>query len=740
MSILSRLLPKKDFDDYLLTLSVEDHLIRAVISHITEDKIHVVGSGDSPYDPGEDESETVDIAISSAEKNLPENILVTKVIFVLPYEFIDGAKIRPEYLTRLKKITKDLQLKPQGFIDYTESIAYFLEKADGSPPTAILVAVNKKTLTFTLIRVGKIYQRISLNRSQSISTDLESILPKFESEIMPSSLILYDATEDLEKLKEELLKFSWSKHPEFLHTPKVRILTKTDVVTALVEASSSGLRKNLEIDFPHTPDEAVKEEKIEDSPEIDIPPEEKKGEAPVSKHESKPEEEVESFGFIKGEDIARMKEEHENIKVPSASSLPLMIEEEVKQDFVREEKVSEKPKKKIAVPKINLPDLSFINKIHFPSIIPVIAVLIFAALSLWFIFSFPKASINLIVLPKISANTITLNFTSDPKNITDTSSILLAREVSLEGSGEKTAPTSGKANVGDKATGTVVIYNKSLSGKTLPKETILKNGVLLFSLDDDTRIASASDTGEGLAYGKTTAKVTSVGIGTESNLTAGSIFSFKDFPESSYTAKNEQAFTGGTSREVASVSKEDAANLENILSLEVTSKIKQDLSQSLQQGEKLIDSSLRITTTSKKVSPEVGTQAKDLDMKLTVKISALAFNEKDLINLSKANLTSVPAGFTQDLSRLSIKINNIKEDKKGAFKADATITSFYIPEIDKVKIVKDLTGKSYQESSDYLKSVNSVIGVKIIPENQLPIFKNKLPFIKNNISINVVLY
>lgn len=751
MSILSRLLPKKELDEYFLILSVEDNLIRAIISHLIKDKVVVIGSGESEYISGTDETEAADIAISTAEKNLPENILVEKVIFVLPTEYVDDVKIKPEYLSLLKKITKDLQLKPQGFIEYTESIAYFLEKEDGSPPTTILVAVNKKNLSFTLIRVGKIHQSFYVPRTESVVDDLEKILPKFESEILPSSLILYDEFEDLGKLREEFLKFSWNKHPEFLHTPKIKILTKNELITAFVEAASSGIRKDLKIDFITT---AL--DKEDNNHEVDRPlpvdssrPEitaqasnqplpEEPAESPITDTTNNQNEvtEEEPFGFIKGKDILNLKKEHANIKIPAVSK-PLMIDEEVS-EADSEEKIAKK-REPFKLPVIRLPNFSGWKNIHIPFFVPAILVLISTAFGFWFILSYPKVEIDLRVLPKISSNVISINFTLDAlSNNTPGNNNLVAREISLEATGEKTAVTTGKTSVGDRTKGTVVVYNKTLTSKTLPKGTLLKNGNLNFTLDEDIQIASSSDTGEGLAYGKTNSKITAQNIGTESNLTSGSIFTFKDFPESSFTAKNEQNLTGGTSREVASVSKEDVSQLENSLISELTSKIKQDLIKSLKTGEKLIDSSINISTVSKKLSHEVGSESKELSINLTLKITALVFNEIDLKEISQENIASVPLGYVIDPNRTGIKIVNIKKDGKGMLTADANITSYYLPEIDKNTLVKNLSGKSYLEASEYLKNLNLIAGVKFIPLAQIPFLKNKLPFIAKNISINVI--
>ncbi len=737
MSIFSKFFPKKEKSEYFLTLAVEERKIRAAITLIHGNQLTLVGTGESDYSQGKNESEAADIAISCAEKNVPENYLVEKVVFALPYTYLTDDKVKPEYLERLKKITKDLVLEPQGFVEYADAITYFLQKEEGSPPTSLVLNLAKDTLTLTLVRVGKIQHNFLIQRTSSIISDIEAIIPDLKADILPSRIIIYDEGENLEEVRENLLRLPWNKHPEFLHTPKIEILSSNDIMTALIEAAGTSFMKThdvvlLQADFgppvltiPHEEETEQQSSNIQEISSVED-----------KKTLTNPDAEIteeETFGFTKDSDIEENKSLHQNITLPKTPS-PLMVDE-----TVEEEIKEDKPKKRI-LRGVKFPNFfSFLGKINFNSfLLPVILLLIILGLSGWFIFTFPKTDVSIVIYPQTTSKNMDISIITTKDLLQNRKNFITAEEVSAIVNGEKNTTTTGKTKIGEKAKGTIIVYNKTLNSKTLPKGAIIQNGSLTFSLDDNTNIASASDTGEGLAYGKSTAKVTSNNIGPESNLSQGSNFTFKDFPENSLSAKNETAFTGGTSREVTSISKEDRDNLEEVLTGELMAKTKQELSQKIKNGAVLIDQSLTKEITSKKFSGDVGSEAKEVSITLSLEVTGLSYNLVDLISLSKENPVSIPAGFSVDESRTGARITNITKDKNNEIQATAVIYSSFVPTLDLVKIKNNIAGKDYQKAADYLKSVDNISGVKIVQINKFPLLSNRLPFNGENITLNVV--
>ena len=49
MSLLNNLLPKKEKEEYFLTLGVEEHKISAAVALIKENRVTIIGTGESEF-------------------------------------------------------------------------------------------------------------------------------------------------------------------------------------------------------------------------------------------------------------------------------------------------------------------------------------------------------------------------------------------------------------------------------------------------------------------------------------------------------------------------------------------------------------------------------------------------------------------------------------------------------------------------------------------------------------------
>lgn len=714
MSLLNKILPQKENKEYFLTVAVEENRIIATVSLISGKDVTIIGTGESVFEETNEETEAADIAISAAEKKIGEDILVQKVIFGLPVSLLDEDKIKPQHLTRLKKITKTLSLVPCGFIEYPQALSYYLETKEESPPTLLLLSIGTKQITFSHIRVGKIEKNVVVPKTSSVTSDFEKALLSFSSsEILPSRIILYDESggAKLNEVSGELLKFPWHKHSTFLHTPKVETLESEALTYALVEAAARSLAHDLALgDENETKPEPEKKEEVE----------------------------AETFGFVKDKDIA---EETTEVKTEKEQETYTESKEpeklKAKNILITEEQIEKQPVESVLtkLPKFNfdLPKLSF-KKLPILGVgIIIILLLILLFTIFWY---YPKATVALIVYPASNTSQINVLFTTNSSN-TGKNTILVT-SASEEVSGDKTAAATGKTQIGEKAKGTVTLYNKTLASKTFPKGTVLSGDNLNFTLNDDVTIASSSDTGEGLTFGKTTANITAVNIGPEGNLAAGTNFAFKDFAQSSYYGKNNDKLTGGTSRDITSVSKEDQDKLLSALTEELVQRAKQIMKQKLGSGEQFLDVSLDNTVTSKKFSPNAGEEARELSLSLSLKISGLIYKETDLTSLASAGSTSVPSGFSIASDKTRIQITEAKTDKNGDVVGKATITYFFFPNIEMEKIKNEIAGKDFKQIDKYLSTIQNIGGVEIIADTKLPFIADKLPARRENINITLV--
>jgi len=712
MSLLSGILPKKEQKDYFLILGVETHHIRAIVGKTDGEKVEVVGWGESDFSQGQDETEAADIAISMAEKEVPQGFLVEKVIFALPTQYVEEDRVKPEYLTRLKKITKTLNLAPHGFVEYQAAIAYYLESDEGSALSAILLSVDAHQLIFTLLRLGKIQRSFTMTRTESLSDDLVHAISDFKVDILPSRIILYDEGANLETIKEEMLKFPWHKQSAFLHTPKIEILIQDTIIKSLVAAASSSLIEASSSLSQHTRQQFdTKHEQPHHIPQV---PQQTEN---LKKHEP-------SFGFVHDKTAVSKEamQEHANIEIPpkTAFSTPL-------------------PQKQTLINRI----IDTLKNIRFPDLPPLptgkplilisaifFAIIVIGAITLTKGYS--SAKVHVLVLPQKVTSQIDVTFA---KSGTKANSVQV-EAVTTDATGDGTAQTTGKTQVGEKARGEVVVYNKTTSSKTLPKSSILVANNLQFTLDDTIQIASASDTGEGLTFGKLAARVSAAVIGPGGNLPSNTTLTFKDFSDSQVTAKATQGFSGGTARDVGSVSREDQNKLEDSLRTQLTTKLKQELTSKLAPGQKLLAPSMETKVASRKFSAEIGSESKTLSLSMTVTAQALVYRQDDLTKLSSGTIP-VPSGFEATPARTSVTVESINEEKDGSFSGTTLVASYFIPKLDVSLIKGEIAGKSYEESVSYMQTLPHVAGVRITQIKKVPFQGNHLPKKVENIDVVV---
>lgn len=712
MSILAQLLNKKDSKEYFIALGIEENFVRAAVVELDRGKATILGTGKSEFKEDEKETDAADMAITQAEKTVAAEVTVEKVIFALPQIYLDGDNVKPEYLIRLKTIAQELNLKPVGFIDYSSAIAFYLGEEEGTAPTVLLLDLTKKHLILTLIRVGKIIGQAITERTDDIKNDFGLCLPQFTDEMLPSRIILFDGPGLKEELKDELLKFPWHKHSIFLHTPKIEIMNNERLLKAFVEASSTSfLPKSYDINMETVEATKNEEEKVAED-----------------NKETKPKRqeiiETENFGFVTSpihEDstakAGRIKEKPQTEKKRNLKNIILSLAGKLK-GF------------KFTLPKLALPGGGIL--------LPAFVLLILAAgFGIYYLFNnYPKAEVMLITYPMPQENTAEILFTKEGNEGTGENQIAV-KAVNAEASGKKEAKTTGTALIGDRAKGEVTVYNKTTSSRTLPKGSILSSGSIKFTLDGEVKLASASDTGEGITFGKTSVKITAQNIGTEGNLKPNSTFQFAEFADSTFNAKNTQALTGGTSREIPSVSKEDRDKLTTVLINELATQAKKEVTGQIALGERILDEPISKEITAKKFSADIGEEAHDVTLEMTIKIEALTYQEKDLLALGRNNITAPLGDYQLDKNQIGIRVGKTKTDKNGNITAEVTLTSYFLPQFDLTKIREDLKGKTYLEAQDYLNTYENIGGVKIYAVNKFPFFDKRLPQRRENINLIV---
>lgn len=638
----------------------------------------------------------VDSSLSVAIQNLTEDVEPSKTVFGLPPFWVENGQIKPDYQEQIKRVCQELSLKPVGFVALTEAIAYYLKSQEGGFLSAIIVAVFEEDLSVSLFVDGKVKGESQVARSVSLVEDLVEGISRFSfDQPLPPRIILYDGREgELEDLRQILTTADWDQYPslKFLHPPKIEIIRPEEKILATSLAGGVELEGAKEVELLSEGEEEEREsgvERIEPTTEGD-------NFKTVD----------ENLGFVVGEDIKKVSEEvigstfDEGKEVvaltspiPARSETPqtqksflFPLFDKVKRIFLRREK-----EKNI---KFSSP-FGFDKKPLIIGLFSFIVFLVAGFLVWWFA---PSAQVTIYVSPQKIEEEAYLRL---DKNLTSpdlSSKTLPAKEVRKEVSGEKTISVTGSKVVGDKAKGKVQIYRTG-DEITLPKGTKLQSSSgLIFVLDEDTDIASGSAS----TPSKTEASVTAFDIGSEYNLGPGESFSVGNYAISTIEAKNEEAFSGGSSREISAVSSKDYEKVLDDLKKELKEKLLADIDSSIGSNEIAVKESLKEEIKDQTYNHKVGDEADSLKLNLTLSASILVINKDDFYQIAKEVLKDkIPSGYSLRQDQLKVSFSLGEENNQAAsFKAN--FVANLLPKVNQDEIAKTIAGRDVEIAKNYL--------------------------------------
>jgi hypothetical protein len=730
-------------------------------------------------------AEAVDLLVGQLEEKTGVTD-VTKTILGLPYGYLSPqGEIRKDVQASIKEFMKALELKPVGFVPAHQAIIFKIHKDEGVPPSVILMGVSDKNISLSLYKIGVLAGIREIDKTDSIAQSIEQGLKSFtDLEVLPARILLFGSNEGLlEEIQSELLRHSWTSKVNFLHFPKIGILSGTAIIDAVSTAGASELGHTVmsdtsadkigdateatvqaegNPDISETPEEEEpeSEEETDDIPAQAKEPDEPEQEKPVIKEDKITEDALEAQKTI-SEDFAVDSEDHAdaNVVMVDAESLGFkkdvdILEEEYQSDGTMEQTSEENDED-------GLPDA---GKNKFPGLIPsvdvskimqhikrfflpqsdrkfkpfiLVAVIAVILIGLGMYYLLPHASVTILEIPKTLEASEDIIIDPSATSVDGQKKIIPGRTREKSVSGDKTVAVTGKKSIGDPAKGTVTVYNKSPdSSLSVKKGTIMSTGTLQFILDSDLDIASAAASIDSVTYAKQNVNVTAVAIGTQSNIPSGNQFTLKNIPSDTAVARNDSAFTGGSSSEVPVVTRADYDAFIKDMTVELTEKAKADFSSTITGGETIIDGTLKTSVTEKVFGQEIDQEVSQLQGKVTLSVSGVAYSDNDV----KALLTTIvsnllPAGYALNDSNTNISVTGIQIRKDGKITAKASMSSIGLPVLDTKQIQKVLSGKQVNKAEEYLRSIPGIFGMEY--KLRFSPTKNTLPINFNNISVTV---
>lgn len=348
--------------------------------------------------------------------------------------------------------------------------------------------------------------------------------------------------------------------------------------------------------------------------------------------------------------------------------------------------------------------------------------------------SYPVAKI--IITPKTEA--VAVDFETTLKDQAQESG-LSGQYIEVQKEKEQEFEATGKKDVGEKATGTVILKNSyATTAYAVPAGTKLTGGGKSFLTNSAVSVPGFT-AAPVLTPGTTSVSVTAEAPGEEYNL-APTSFTVAGAPTSAFgtiTASSSAAFSGGLKKQVTVVSGQDIENAKKTMTDDLVAQAKTEINN--QKGDKqLIENSVQTEVTSFTTSSEKNAEATKFTAKIKTTSWTLVYAQSDYEKFVKGKLTE-KAGATKELLEEGFEsTNTIVSQDKGTKQINIKITSngFAATKIDKEKIKKELVGKNKQEIDSYFSQNTEILETKteLSPSFFASLFKKAR---KIEITINV---
>lgn len=661
------------------------------------------------------------------------------IFFVYSY-FIDqeAQDIKEPYKDVIKRISKELELKPMGYIECHEAVKDMLEKKESSPLNAVLVELDHNHLSYYVYKGGKMIHTDQTPRTDNVADDLSELFAKNKEHfLLPSKVILYGSS-SLEKEAAEIKDNSWEKDL-FIQAPRVSIVKNEDVLGGLSHTFMTQINKELngeledEAENQMVVDKDVVAETAETTeaddeavqvPEATVPAQKAK---PAAKNEDDGiPDEAESIGFVIGADVA------DDPEATGGMSSASHISMDGEAASSRMGSLSEKMPK-LKMPQFTMPNISLGDGVGSKVAIGAALMLVLIGAGGLVEFNFHKAQVE-VTLP---SNKISDTFSLQAALTATGEGEFNIEQKTISKEQKKSIATSGQREVGEKAKGTVILNNFDDKSISYSAGTKITADSLVFTLDSDVTIASASSSVSTIQAQTKEVGVTAEKIGTEYNIDKDKKFSVSGASSRNFAvAKN--SFSGGTKKQLNTIAKKDLDLLEKEVLDAEQSSLLDEVKAKLGKTESLIPDLTEVKIADKNFSGEVGQEAKEVSLTANVAIEYYVFDDSNLKKEVADRLKKdIPSGFEIDKGKLAYNIDNTDKND-GEVDMNVMGEATVVKTVDKKKLLESITGKNIVETRQILKEKFGAEDVQVKSNSTPLIFLNSiLPWSSKNIDVRL---
>lgn len=672
-------------------------LVRAALWEVAEGQLSVLTIS-APHAWGSEE-EVIDATDRALQELGKESEQVNQTLFALEPTWVSQQGILVDKKQLFQKLTKELALEAVGFVVIPEAIVQDVIYRKGTAFQCFVVEILRERVSMTLLKKGKLGQQEMIGRSANVVDDIKEGFARYQDTPLPSVILLYSAnlsSIELEEVRQRLLGVGLMEQFSFLQQPSIELIGGDQIIDTIVQTGGRAVAEAKELLVAGQVPTPVASTPMSGWAEVPVPvdlPPLDSDVLPVNP------------GTLTAEPVpaVAVAGSRQSTRVASPAS--------VQPDPFDEEHIRHVDSTLL---------FGRLHLLHHPVLFSVIGVVLgVAALALIFIFSSGRMmSAQVLAELKTSQLNKQLSLRLDPGALTSDpkAGVLKAETITQTASGEKSAVTTGKKLIGEKAKGKVTIFNRTSSTKSFPAGTVLAAGGKKFLLDQSVTVASAS-TGRNFETnpGTLEAAVTAAAIGSDSNIARDTELIIDAFAKDTYVARSNGAFAGGTSREIEAVSKKDQDELLAALRKELTDQAVEQLKTKVGEGKYVIPTN-KTRVTSSKFSAEVGKETSSFTLNLTVEAEALSYSQSELQALAGQVLEpEVPQGY--QIPQGAVNVNAEKDTtatSSSQLNVKATFAATAKPNVNANAWEQEILGKTEQEALELLRQKPEIAAVSII--------------------------
>jgi len=698
-NLFSKNLIKKN--DLFILIVLTDQSIQAALWQVIDQKIVILNKSKVRfYSTQEEQLIQLDESLQDLGKKSEET---DQVLFAFEPHWVENNAILESHEQELKKITESLSLEAIGFVLITEAIHQFLIK-ENSYLSSIVLYMGTNFLDLMVIKQGKTVGSLSVGRSQDIVSDVHEALARLEQNFsanglkLPPNIILSSSVIDQEKLRlyqQQLFTLDWTDQFNFIQKPIIEVIDPDRLLEIIAKNCGEAIAKQIGIISMQS--EAETDASVFQS--ID--------------KEEKEEFHQASFGVpisaVKAQQVADVKDDKKEEQQQGEIETKKDRLFDSRKRFLKFLPTFKNLKKDS--PKISSRDKKFNFKIII--ILSVIIGIIASAIIYYFLLK-NSYQVTVVLSPDTQTIQQTATIILDPTIATSdpANNLLKASVVNYEVSDSQETQTTGIKEVGEKAQGEVVVFNKTDEEKTFSAGTVFKAENLEFEATEDFVVPAASveetEDGEGeiREFGRLKIILTAKEIGAEGNISNKTEFRIEDFSTNTYSARAEEDFSGGSSREIRVVSQEDHQELLVNLRQRLLKKAREELGENAGQADYVIPTEV-YQIVEETYSDEIGEEVDKVSLSLTISLQGLTYTTKDLIALSQAVLENdVPQNYIFTDQEPTVDPRVITEEDSDRVSLEAEISGIVKAVVVEEDLKEELVGLSIQEVQSQLDNLN----------------------------------